>query len=69
LLFGFLAIILLEVPALVIAGRKKELRAFWLLLALSFLFSLGMVQRWPLPNPTPVIEAIFRPVADALGLQ
>lgn len=64
-----MAVIFLEVPGLVMTGRKKELRAFWVLLALSFLFSLGMVQRWPLPNPTPVIEAVFRPVADALGLQ
>lgn len=64
-----MAVILLEVPALVIAGRKKELRAFWVLMAISFVFSVGMVLRWPLPNPTPVIESIFQPVADALGLQ
>jgi hypothetical protein len=69
MLLGFVAVILLEVPMLVIEGRKRELRAFWALLALSFLFSLGMVQRWPMPNPTPVIEAIFRPVVDALGLK
>lgn len=64
-----MVVIILEVPALVIAGRKKELRVFWVLLAISFLFSAGMVQRWPLPSPTPIIEAIFRPAADALGLQ
>jgi uncharacterized membrane-anchored protein YitT (DUF2179 family) len=69
MLAGFVAVILLEVPALVIEGRKRELRAFWVLLAISFLFSLGMVQRWPLPNPTPVIAAIFQPVVDALGLK
>ncbi|MDF2627882.1 MAG: hypothetical protein K0R39_1713 [Symbiobacteriaceae bacterium] len=69
MLLGFVAVILLEVPALVIAGRRRELRAFWVLLALSFLFSLGMVQRWPLPNPTHLIEAIFQPVADVLGLK
>lgn len=69
MLLGFAAVILLEVPLLVIEGRKRELRSFWVLLALAFLFSLGMVQRWPMPNPTPVIAAIFQPVADALGLK
>lgn len=62
-------IILLEVPPLAANASKKELRTFWVLLAVSFLFSLGMVQGWPLPNPTPVLEAVFQPVSDLLGLK
>lgn len=69
LVVGFVLIIALEVPAMVMKGQVKELRVFWGLLALAFLLSLGLVRRWPLPNPTTFLEAVFKPLADAAGLK
>jgi hypothetical protein len=69
LIIGFVLIIIVEVPPMAIAGQVRELRAFWVLLALSFVFSLAMVKNWPVPNPTYAIEAVFRPLSDLLGLQ
>lgn len=69
LIVGFLAIIAVEVPALNARGQKAERRAFWVLLAVGFALSLGVMQHWPVPNPTYFLEAVFKPVSDMLGLK
>lgn len=69
LLLGFVLIIALEVPAMVMKGQVRELRVFWVLLAVGFILSAGLVLRWPMPSPTPVLEAMFRPFSEALGLK
>jgi len=69
LILGFLAIIALEVPVMNAKGQKAEQRAFWVLLALGFALSLALVQRWPVPNPTHFLEAVFAPVSNMLGLK
>ena len=69
LIAGFVAIILIDVPPLLLYGRTRELWAFWAVLTASFLLCLAILLRWPIPNPTRVLEAIFTPAARALGLR
>lgn len=69
LILGFFAMIVVEVPAMAAKGQKGELRAFWVLLTLGFALSLAVVQRWPVPNPTRLVESIFQPVAEMIGLK
>lgn len=68
LLFGFGVIIAVELPALTGRDQAGERRTFWVLLALGFYMSLAAVQGWPVPTPTPVLEALFRPLSAVLGL-
>ncbi|MFZ5814644.1 MAG: hypothetical protein ACOY93_05020 [Bacillota bacterium] len=65
---GFLLIILIEVPPLILRGQTAVLRAFWAVLGISFLVCLAVVNRWPIPNPSYFLEVVFRPLATALGL-
>lgn len=69
LIIGFLLVIALEVPSMAAKGQNGELRAFWALLALGFYLSLSVVQRWPVPNPTPFLTRVFIPVSEALGMK
>ncbi|KKM10283.1 hypothetical protein SY88_14590 [Clostridiales bacterium PH28_bin88] len=66
LLLVFGGIIALEVPGLVRKQMWGELAAFGFLLALGMVLSVAEVLDIPLPNPTKFIEAVFKPVADAI---
>lgn len=68
-ILGFLVIIALEVPAMIMKGQTRELRAFWVLLTMAFALSLAVVLKWPVPNPTHALEAVFNPFSVLLGLQ
>jgi len=67
LILGFLAIIIVEVPAMLVQEQKGELRAFWVLLAAGFLLSLAVMFNWPVPTPTPALIELFTPLTKALG--
>jgi hypothetical protein len=69
LLFAFGLIVALEVPGMMVRSQTGELRTFWVLLAIGFYMSLATTQGWPVPNPTPVLEAAFRPLSAWLGLK
>lgn len=69
MIIGFLLVIALEVPSMAAKGQKGELRAFWALLALGFYLTLSVVQRWPVPNPTQFLTAVFVPVSEMIGLK
>lgn len=69
LIIGFLLIISMEVPAMLVKGQTRELRAFWVLLALGFALSLAVVMDWPVPSPTPFLRAVFEPISDMLGFK
>lgn len=69
LIAGFLLIVGMEVPAMKMREQKGELRAFWVLLAVGFGLSLTVVMEWPAPNPTPLLEAVFKPFALMVGLE
>lgn len=66
---AFLLIIAIEVPGMVTKGQKGELRLFWALLALGVLLTLVVLQEWPVPNPTEVVTAVFRPITALLGFK
>jgi len=66
LLLVFGGIIALEAPGLVREQMWGELAAFGFLLALGMVLSVAQMLDIPLPNPTKGIEAIFKPVADAI---
>jgi hypothetical protein len=69
LILGFVVIIAVEVPTMVLKEQKGELRAFWVLLAVGFGLSLAVVQGWPVPSPTKALEAVFKPFAMLMGLK
>lgn len=69
LILGFAAIILMEVPAMRAKGQRREEVAFWVLLSLGFFLSLAVVLQWPIPNPTEMLEVVFKPISDALGIE
>jgi hypothetical protein len=69
MILGFLLIIALEVPSMVAKGQTGELRTFWVLLAMGFALSLAVAQRWPVPNPTRMVEAVFKPISVMMGLK
>ncbi|MDF2636130.1 MAG: hypothetical protein K0R78_3004 [Pelosinus sp.] len=64
LVFGLL--LALEVPDLVRNKMWRELGVYFLLMAISIYYSFGQVFDWTLPNPTKGVEAIFKPVAEAV---
>jgi hypothetical protein len=69
LVLGFLLILGLEVPAMRRRRQVRTLWAFWILWIIAFGVSLAVTAGWPAPNPTPVLESLFKPYADALGLK
>ncbi len=69
LVLGFLVIAAIEVPPLVYRKQKREMWAFWGLMALSFAFSLAVALRWPLPNPTYFLEGLLGPLAKMIELE
>ncbi len=58
----FIGIIALEAPGLVKKRMWRELAVFTVLLIIGMVYSFGQALDLPLPNPTKVVEAIFRPV-------
>lgn len=69
LLIGFVLMVVLEVPAMVMKEQKGELRAFWVLLLIAFALGLAVVQGWPVPNPTRALEAVFNPFSMLMGFK
>lgn len=69
LLLGFLLIIFLEVPGMLIREQLGELWLFGGLLALGFLLNLVGLERWLVPTTTHWLEALFEPVALMLGMK
>lgn len=66
LLVFFLDIVLLEAPGLVKKKMWRELLAFSGYLLLGLALSLPQVMGIKVPNPTKVIEALFKPLAELL---
>lgn len=66
LILLFLGIILFEVPGLAKKGMRRELIAFSAYLFIGALLSFPQVLGIKLPNPTKVIEALFRPMSELL---
>lgn len=61
-----LFIILVELPALRRSGGRRELWAFFALLAVGFALSAVQSFRLPLPNPLDWIAYAYKPFSDAL---
>ena len=62
----FSIIILFEVPGLVKKRMWRELAAFSAYMFMGMVLSIPQVLGVRLPNPTTVIEMIFRPFAELL---
>ncbi|PKM83016.1 MAG: hypothetical protein CVU89_02500 [Firmicutes bacterium HGW-Firmicutes-14] len=62
----FLAIIAFEVPGMLKKQQWRELAAFSVLMLIAMALSFAQLLGLPVPNPTPVIEAIFEPVSEAV---
>lgn len=67
LILGFLLIILIEVPGMLVQQQRGELLAFWVLLTAGFLLSLAVTLQWPVPSPTPALIHLITPLTKALG--
>ncbi len=63
LLVIFLFVIYLEVPYLLHNKMWKEIIVFFIILAVSAVYSFGQLYEWTLPNPTQGIKIIFEPVS------
>lgn len=59
----FAAIIAWEVPRLYREKMWRELAVFFVLVIAGIVLSFGQIFDWPLPNPTSILEAVFRPVS------
>lgn len=62
-------VVAMELPGVL---RRESRREFWLfcgLTAIGFGYSLLYVLRWPVPIPTHALEAIFRPISEAIGIK
>ncbi|MBZ4653980.1 MAG: putative rane protein [Peptococcaceae bacterium] len=66
LLLLFIGIILLEVPALIKKKMWRELVAFSVYLLAGMALSIPQVLGVKLPNPTKVIEVVFKPISELL---
>lgn len=64
LLLFFLGIIAMEAPRLIREQKWRDLAAFGGVLLLAMVMTFAAVLDLPLPNPTRVIEAIFKPAAE-----
>ncbi|MBB6214162.1 hypothetical protein HNQ80_000231 [Anaerosolibacter carboniphilus] len=64
LVFGVL--MALEVPDFVRNKMWRELGVYFMLMVIAIVYSFGQVFDWALPNPTKGVEAIFKPVAEAV---
>ncbi|MDK2823181.1 MAG: hypothetical protein PWQ67_574 [Clostridia bacterium] len=62
----FIGIILLEVPGLVKKKMWRELVSFSIYLFIGMALSIPQVLGVKIPNPTKVIEVIFRPISELL---
>lgn len=62
----FIGIIAVEAPGLIKKRMWRELAAFLGLLIIGMIYSYGQVLDLPLPNPTDLIMAIFKPVSQYL---
>jgi hypothetical protein len=62
----FLFVILIEVPVLARKKMWRELAAFSVYLLLGMTLSFPQVLGAKIPNPTRIIEAVFKPVAELL---
>ncbi len=62
----FIGIILLEVPGLVKKKMWRELVAFSVYLLAGMALSIPQVLGIKLPNPTRVIETVFKPLSELL---
>ena len=60
---AYILIIALEVPRLLAQKKWRELTAFSLLLLPAMAYSYGIAFDVHLPNPTRMIEGIFKPLA------
>jgi len=57
--------VIVEAPPLVKKKRWKDLRVFSGFLLVGVTLGMVLVFRLPFPNPTPLIEGIFKPVTEA----
>lgn len=69
LILGYVLIALIELPPMMAQRQHREIRAFWVMLLISFAVSLSVVMRWPIPSPTDFLEALFAPATRILGLR
>jgi hypothetical protein len=53
---------LIEVPGLLKQEKRGELIAFCSFLLIGIALSVAMTLKLPVPNPTNVIEFVFRPI-------
>ncbi|MBO8128888.1 MAG: hypothetical protein H0Z39_06785 [Peptococcaceae bacterium] len=65
-LLAFAAMIAYEVPRMLREKMRRELWAFFVLIAIGLVLSIGQILKLPLPNVTRGIEAVVRPVYKAL---
>lgn len=66
---GALLILAMELPGIRRRGRPRELAAFSVLMIVAFGYALLAVLRLPVPNPTPALEAVFKPVSERIGIR
>ncbi|MDW8802542.1 hypothetical protein P8V03_15450 [Clostridium sp. A1-XYC3] len=55
-------IILIEVPALIKKGLKKELKVFFVLLFISMSLSIAKGLNMNIPNPFDLLTIIYNPI-------
>lgn len=59
----FLAIIAIEVPALIRGKMWRELSVFTVLLMLAMVYGYGFALNITLPTPTDAVNSVFKPIS------
>jgi hypothetical protein len=62
----FATVILIEVPGMLKKNMRRELIAFFVLIALGMALSIPQALGVKIPSPTKPIEALFRPLSKLL---
>lgn len=66
LILFYATVACLEVPRMLKNGMRRELYAFIVISALGFYIAAGQIMHFRVPNVTKGIEAMVRPVYDAM---
>lgn len=63
ILLVFTIVTAVEAPILIKQRMWKELMAFFVMICLGILYSIGQFYDWPLPNPEKYLEYKFIPIS------
>lgn len=63
IIFSYIIVIVWQGPKMLQKKLWKEFAVFVIFLSLGFIYSIGIIYNWPLPNPAKRIEYMLEPIS------